>query len=185
MIATTSHTGRRRVAPTVIPAALIGLLLAQPSASATAQRSATLPYNQTFVTKHAGVFGGEKVSYTATVAPTILTDSAGAPAVSFVSTSYVRDDVRDPKNRPVIFGLAGGPSNASNAYHTQFLGPKRILDPAPGHEAEGPRLVDNPSGLLDVADVVLIDPAETGFSRVLPAGKTELLLQRQRRCRLD
>lgn len=138
---------------------------------AAAQQPATIPYNQTFVTKHTGVFGGEKISYTATVAPTLLTDSTGAPAVNFVSTSYTRDDVRDPRNRPVIFGLAGGPSNASNAYHTRFLGPRRIMDPAPGHEADGARIIDNPSGILDVADVVLIDPAETGFSRILPAGK--------------
>ncbi len=134
-------------------------------------QSAAVPYGQSFVTKHTGVFGGEKVAYTATVGPTILTDSTGAPTVNFVSTSYVRDDVRDLKNRPVIFGLAGGPSNASNAYHMRFLGPKRIIDPAPGHEADGPKIVDNPSGLLDVADVVLVDPAETGFSRILPAGK--------------
>ena len=146
-------------------------LAALAHARALAAAQTAVPYNRTFVTKHSGVFGGERISYTATVAPTILTDSAGAPVVNFVSTSYVRDDVRDTKNRPVIFGFAGGPSNASNAYHMRFLGPRRIVDPAAGHEAEGPRLVDNPNGLLDVADVVLVDPAETGFSRILPAGK--------------
>jgi carboxypeptidase C (cathepsin A) len=156
----------------ITTAAVIASVLGNGSASARAQRpTTTVPFNQTFVTKHTGVFGGERISYTATVAPTILTDSAGAPAVNFVSTSYIRDDVRDRNNRPVIFGFAGGPSNASNAYHTRMLGPKRIMDPAPGHEADGPRLVDNPDGLLDVADVVLVDPAETGFSRILPAGK--------------
>ena len=159
-----------RVQQRAIAIGAIAAAMAYTSAPAAAQ-TAAVPYHQTFVTKHTGVFGGERVSYTATVAPTILTDSTGAPAVNFVSTSYVRDDVRDPTNRPVIFGLAGGPSNASNAYHTRFLGPKRIMDPAPGHEAEGPRLVDNASGILDVADVVLVDPAETGFSRILAAGK--------------
>lgn len=161
-----ARTGRR-ITPAV---AMIAASLVHIPSHAAAQQAA-VPYTQTFVTKHSGVFGGQKVAYTATVAPTILTDSTGAPVVNFVSTSYVRDDVRDAKNRPVIFGLAGGPSNASNAYHTRFLGPRRIMDPAPGHEAEGPRVVDNPSGILDVADVVLVDPAETGFSRILPAGK--------------
>ena len=170
--------GPRLVTPTqriqlrlslIATAALVPLFVL--SSAAVSQNGTAPPYNQTFVTKHTAVFGGERVAYTATVAPTILTDSTGAPTVNFVSTSYVRDDVGDPKNRPVIFGLAGGPSNASNAYHTRFLGPKRIMDPVPGHEAEGPRLVDNPSGILDVADVVLVDPAETGFSRILPAGK--------------
>src|SRR5689334_10606145 len=109
--------------------AVIAVAAANTPASAIAQTPAALaPYNQTFTTKHTGVFGGERVTYTATVGPTILSDSAGAPAVNFVSTSYVRDDVRDAKNRPVIFGFAGGPSNASNAYHMRMLGPKRILD---------------------------------------------------------
>jgi carboxypeptidase C (cathepsin A) len=142
------------------------------STPAVAQQTATtIPYGQTFVTKHTGTFGGQRLTYTATVKPTVLTDSAGVPAVSFVSISYVRDDVRDPGSRPVIFAFAGGPSNASNAYHMRLLGPKRIMDPEPGREGPGPRLVDNPDGLLDVADIVMVDPAETGFSRILPGGQ--------------
>jgi carboxypeptidase C (cathepsin A) len=35
------------------------------------------------------------------------------------------------------------------------------------------RFVDNPDSPLDVADIVLIDPPGTGFSRVLPEGKPE------------
>jgi carboxypeptidase C (cathepsin A) len=34
-------------------------------------------------------------------------------------------------------------------------------------------MADNPLSVLDVADLVLIDPAETGFSRILPGGKRE------------
>src|SRR5690349_14461496 len=100
-MAVTSTDGVR---PRLVPAlAMLAIAMAEISASAAAQQPAAIPYNATFVTKHAGVFGGERIAYTATVAPTILTDSGGAPAVNFVSTSYVRDDVRDPKNRPVIF----------------------------------------------------------------------------------
>ena len=156
----------------LIRAAAVSLVLsACVSARAVAQTAAAIPYSETFVTKHTGVFGGERISYTATVAPMILTDSAGAPAVNFVSTAYVRDGVRGSNNRPVIFAFAGGPSNSSSAYHMRMLGPKRIMDPAPGRDADGPELIDNPDCLLDVADVVLIDPAGTGFSRVLPAGQ--------------
>jgi carboxypeptidase C (cathepsin A) len=163
-----------RIRTRYIPAAAITLALSASiamQATAQQQASADIPYNQTFVTKHTGVFGGERVSYTATVAPTIITDSAGRPAANFVTYSYVRDDVRDLKNRPVIFGFAGGPSSASTAYHTRILGPRTIMDPSPGREADAPRIVDNPAGILDIADVVLVDPAETGYSRILPAGK--------------
>jgi carboxypeptidase C (cathepsin A) len=162
-----------RIQGRLIRAAAIALTLSVHAATQALPQQATaaIPYNQTFVTKHTGVFGGERISYTATVAPTILADSAGVPAVNFVSTSYVRDGVRDPKNRPVIFAFAGGPSNASTAYHMRILGPRRIMDPPPEREADGPQIVDNPEGLLDIADVVLVDPAGTGFSRILPAGQ--------------
>lgn len=159
----------RRATPGVV---LTLALLASASAQVTAQApAAAVPYGQTFITKHTGTFGGQRISYTATVKPTILPDSAGVPAVNFVTYSYERDDVRDKASRPVIFGFAGGPSNASNAYHMRILGPRRIMDPAPGREADGPKLVDNADGLLDVADIVLVDPAETGFSRILPGGQ--------------
>jgi len=34
-------------------------------------------------------------------------------------------------------------------------------------------MIDNPLTVLDVADIVFIDPAETGFSRILPGGRRE------------
>jgi carboxypeptidase C (cathepsin A) len=138
--------------------------------AALAQPAPATPFGETFVTHHTGVFGGQTVKYTATVKATILPDETGKPGVSFVTTDYVRDGVADPSHRPVIFGWAGGPSGPSSAYHMRILGPRQILDPPKGHEAEGPKLRDNPDGLLDIADVVLVDPAGTGFSRLLPGG---------------
>jgi carboxypeptidase C (cathepsin A) len=132
---------------------------------------AEAPYNRTFVTRHTGTFGGHQISYTATVKSTVLTDQAGAPAVNFVSTDYVRDAVAEPSKRPVIFLFSGGPSNASVAYHMRFMGPKQVIDPPPGAASQTAVLRDNPDALLDLVDLVFIDTAETGFSRVLPAGK--------------
>src|SRR6202012_2877989 len=64
----------------------------------------------------------------------------------------------------------GGPSGPSSAYHMRLLGPRLIVDPPKGHESEPAHLRDNPDALLDVADIVFVDPAETGFSRILPGG---------------
>jgi carboxypeptidase C (cathepsin A) len=142
-----------------------------PSHAAPAQPAgAETPYDQTFVTHHTGVFGGKTIRYTATVGGTVLTDAAGQPAVDFVTTAYVRDGVADPAKRPVIFMFSGGPSNASIAYHMRFMGPKQVIDPAPGTGGQ-PVLRDNPDALLDLVDLVFVDTAETGFSRILPAGK--------------
>lgn len=130
------------------------------------------PFTQTFVTHHSGTFGGKKVRYRATVGSTVLTNDAGTPTVNLVSTDYVREGVVDTSKRPVIFAFAGGPSGPALAYHMRLFGPRQVFEVA----SKGKRsavLRDNPDCLLDVADIVLIDPAETGFSRVLAGGKRD------------
>ncbi|WP_369059517.1 hypothetical protein ABOZ73_18215 [Caulobacter sp. 73W] len=125
-----------------------------------------------FITRHTGTFNGKKLSYTATVGETILRDAAGVATARFVSTSYVRDKA-DPA-RPVVFAFNGGPSSSSQTLHMMALGPKRppvAQDPRAPEPA--PSLIDNTFSILDTADIVMVDPAETGFSRVLPGGKRE------------
>ncbi|MDG2523031.1 hypothetical protein P7B02_15960 [Caulobacter segnis] len=125
-----------------------------------------------FVTRHSGVFNGRKLNYTATVGATILHDAAGTPTARFVSTSYVRDKV--DAARPVIFAFNGGPSSSSQTLHMMALGPKRPpVAQDPRTPEPTPSLIDNTYSVLDAADIVMVDPAETGFSRVLPGGKRE------------
>lgn len=128
-----------------------------------------------FVTRHTGVFGGESVAYVATVAETVLKDGIGQPTIRFVTTSYVREGV-DPSNRPVVFVFNGGPSAASATLHMVGIGPKHIaVTQDPTLPAPDPhRVVDNVETVLDVADLVFIDPAETGFTRILPAGRRDV-----------
>ena len=124
-----------------------------------------------FVTQHTGVFGGQKVDYTATVGETVIAGSDGQPTVRFVSTSYVKRG-GDPASRPVLFAFNGGPSSSSATLHMLALGPRRLTVSQDPKAAVAGGLVDNLDTVLDVADLVFIDPAETGFSRVLPGGKT-------------
>ena len=104
-----------------------------------------------------------------------VTDPAGVPTISFVTTSYVRQGVKDIAKRPVVFLFNGGPSSASLWLHMGAFGPKRIVVPqdvaAPVPQPYS--ATDNPYTVLDAADLVFIDPPETGFSRVLPGGKRE------------
>ena len=135
--------------------------------------SVEAPTSRTFATQHSGVFNGQTVNYVATVGETVLKDKDGAPTVSFVTTAYVREGVKGQAERPVIFLFNGGPSSASSWLHMGAFGPKRITVPQ-DVEAPVPKpyvLQDNPYTVLDVADLVFIDPAETGFTRVLPGGK--------------
>ena len=126
-----------------------------------------------FVTRHTGVFNSRRVDYVATVGETILTGADGQPAIRFVCTSYVQAGA-DPGRRPVLFAFNGGPSSSSATLHMMALGPKRIVvEQDPKAPALRPSTVDNSLTVLDVADLVFIDPAETGFTRILPGGKRE------------
>lgn len=128
-------------------------------------------FDQSFVTKHAGIFNKQRVKYTATIEPTVLTDAKGAPSVRFVTTAYTRDDVKDRSARPVIFIWGGGPSAASTVLQMRLYGPRIATISPIGREADyEPELVDNPDCVLDVADLVFVDPPESGFSRILPDG---------------
>lgn len=113
-----------------------------------------------FTTSHSAEIRGGTLRYTATVEEFAIADASGAPALRLFSTSYVRTDVRDAASRPVVFLFNGGPSFAAIGVHMQF---------GPIHEtpADAPRFAANPDSLIDVADLVVFDPAETGFSRVL------------------
>jgi carboxypeptidase C (cathepsin A) len=147
-------------------AAMLGFI----GTTASAQTAPSGP----FVTRHTGTFGGQKVDYVATVGETVLKDAGGVPTVRFVTTSYVRQGVETAK-RPVLFVFNGGPSSASAPLHMVGLGPKRIgVTQDPALPAPSPhRMADNTDTVLDVADLVFIDPAETGFSRILAGGKRD------------
>jgi carboxypeptidase C (cathepsin A) len=100
-----------------------------------------------------------------------MKDEEGKPRASFFFTSYTKDGA-DPAKRPITFTFNGGPGSSSVWLHMGAFGPKRVnyLDDA-GHAAKPPyRLVDNENSILDVTDLVFIDPVTTGFSRAIPFG---------------
>ena len=127
-----------------------------------------------FVTRHKGVFNGRKVDYTATVGETVIAGAEGRPTARFVTTAYVARSPGSAK-RPVLFAFNGGPSSSSATLHMLALGPRRIVVPQdPTAPIAALPVADNTATVLDAADIVLIDPAETGFSRILPDGKREV-----------
>lgn len=133
------------------------------------------PAPRRFDTNHEGVFGGQHVHYKAIVAENILPNSAGKPAASIFTTSYLRTDVPKGTVRPVMFVFNGGPGSASLWMHMGFVGPRRIdfTDVLKPETVPPFHIVDNEDSPLDVTDIVLIDPPGTGFSRILPEGKAD------------
>ena len=79
----------------------------------------------------------------------------------------MRADASDCSRRPVVFAFNGGPGASLSPLHFGILGPRSLSKP----DSNGARdLSDNAESLLDVADVILIDPVGTGFSRELKPG---------------
>ncbi|HEY5721834.1 MAG TPA: peptidase S10 [Allosphingosinicella sp.] len=122
-------------------------------------------------TRHTGTFGGQRIAYTATASETYLKAEDGTPKASIFSISYVREP-RD-RTRPVTFLFNGGPGSGSLWLHMGAFGPKRVAIPSDARDDGAPPfpILDNPDSLLDVTDIVFIDPVGTGFSHTL--GKTE------------
>ncbi len=118
--------------------------------------------------------GGETVEYTATVADLVTRhedgDKAGKAKARFTYVSYVRTNGEDSVDRPVTFAFNGGPLSASVWVHLGLYGPKRSQLDAEGFPDTNPpgRLIDNPYSVLDVSDLVFIDPVSSGFSRPAP-----------------
>ena len=122
-----------------------------------------------FTTQHVGVFNGHRLRYTATVAETIIQDPGKLPAADLYSVSYIARGVANPAARPVMFIFNGGPGAASVFLHLCSLGPRVLQDCSPAGEANpATPLVANHASPLDAADLVFIDPTDTGWSHTLP-----------------
>ena len=160
----------RLLATTMIAAALLAPQLGRAEPAPVTETAREVPF-QPAVTRHQGKFGGVNIRYTATVeAVPVRTEPEGSSA-DVVGFSYTRDDVKLP-NRPVMFLFNGGPITPSPYLHIGGLGPKRIAFPDDVKADPSTfKLVDNAYSPLDSVDLVFVDPAGTGFSRV--SGGTE------------
>ena len=153
----------------------LALVLALGGVPAAAQDKSDAPAEkvepQVRVSKHSGTFGGQRINYVATIGETILKGDDGTQKAAIVTTSYVKEP-RDP-SRPVTFLFNGGPGSGTVWLMMGAFGPKRVAIPSDARDDGGPPypILDNPDAILDVTDIVFIDPPATGFSRLL--GKTD------------
>jgi carboxypeptidase C (cathepsin A) len=130
-----------------------------------------IPEAKVSVTKHQVRIGATTLAYTATAGTMLMKNEKDEPIALFGFTSYVKDGA-DIRTRPIMFAYNGGPGSASAWLHMGILGPKRTQLTDVEHNTRGPfRTVDNEFSALDQADLVMIDPIGTGFSR--PVGKAE------------
>jgi carboxypeptidase C (cathepsin A) len=108
---------------------------------------------------------GERVTYVAETGMLPLLKPDGSSRASIFYVAYTRSGVTNSA-RPVMFCFNGGPGSASLWLHLGALGPRRVKMNADGSQPPPPAgLVDNEYSILNVSDLVFIDPVATGFSR--------------------
>lgn len=144
-----------------------------------AAAAAGIPAPRVFETRHEMTIGGQKIAFKATAGETFIYSDDGEPAASLFSYSYVKES-KTNEQRPVVFVTGGGPGSASNILQLGVLGPWVVpIDRLAILEGEQPGatppypIEENAHSLLDVADLVFIDPIGTGYSRAVGKGKNE------------
>jgi carboxypeptidase C (cathepsin A) len=76
------------------------------------------------------------------------------------------DKPTKPNRRPITFCFNGGPGSSSVWLHIGMLGPRRVKLASDAKTLPPPHeLIKNEYSLLDITDLVFIDPVSTGFSR--------------------
>lgn len=107
---------------------------------------------------------GKEIPYHTICEDNVIYGPDGNPVASIFTYAYFRSDVEDTANRPVVFAYNGGPGSSCMYVHAGFLGTRRMqYDEVDRESAFGPyKVIDNPDCLIDIADIVLIDPVGTG-----------------------
>ena len=155
----------------------------KPETEKKAEEKKPEPKDNLVETKHSIVIGGKEIQYTVTAGTIVLKEETGdrekeaegeKPKAQFFFTAYTLDGVEAKSSRPITFSFNGGPGSSSVWLHLGLLGPRRVdmgdagsLLPPPYH------LVDNEYSMLDLTDLVFIDPVSTGYSRPVEGQKAK------------
>jgi carboxypeptidase C (cathepsin A) len=141
----------------------------EPPTGEQARRPAPQPEDKVSKTQHTLRVGGQEIKYTATAGTMVLKTEEDQAKATVFYIAYTKDDVADRGQRPVCFTFNGGPGSSSVWLHLGAFGPRRVEMGDVGKLLPPPwKLVDNESSLLDVTDMVFIDPVTTGYSRPAP-----------------
>lgn len=126
-----------------------------------------IPIDTVIVTNHTTEIKGKTVNYQAQTGTQPVWDAEGNPIASLFYTFYRRTDVKKGSERPLIFSFNGGPGSASVWMHLAYTGPKILKIDEEGYPVQPYGYKSNPNSILDVADIVFINPVNTAYSRIL------------------
>ena len=127
----------------------------------------TIPIDTLVITNHTTTIKGKTINYQAQTGTQPVWDEDGNPIATLFHTYYKRTDVKNESERPIIFSFNGGPGSASVWMHIAYTGPKILRIDDEGYPVQPYGFKSNPNSILDVADIVFINPVNTAYSRML------------------
>ncbi len=110
---------------------------------------------------------GAPVKYKAITGKQPVWDEKGKIIAGLFFTYYERTGVSNRAKRPLVISFNGGPGSASVWMHIAYTGPKILSIDDEGYPVQPYGIKDNPYSILDVADIVFINPVNTAYSRAI------------------
>lgn len=127
----------------------------------------TIKVESAVITNHSVTVDGKTIPYKATTGTLPVWDEDGKPIAGLFYTYYERSDVQNRDKRPLVISFNGGPGSASVWMHIAYTGPVVLNIDDEGYPVQPYGYKENPYSILDVADIVYIDPVNTGYSRAV------------------
>ncbi|MBR0159858.1 MAG: hypothetical protein IJQ02_00980 [Oscillospiraceae bacterium] len=119
--------------------------------------------------QHVITIRGERINFLSIAEDYVLSDDNGEVEASMFSYSYIRCVEETQNARPVLFVWNGGPGGSVAIENLSLFSPWRIRSPqGKTQPALNPpfALEENPNCLLDLCDLVLVDPVGTGYGTI-------------------
>ncbi|NNF38387.1 MAG: carboxypeptidase [Gemmatimonadetes bacterium] len=149
-----------------LPSVFLAVSVGLPSA-ARGQVAPDFAADTAVVSSHAVTIGGEVVPYEAEVGYQPVVEDDGTVLAALFYTYYRRTDVDDASRRPLVVSFNGGPGSGSLWMHIGYTGPRVLEIDDEGYPIMPYGMKDNPESILDVADIVYVNPANVGYSRLV------------------
>ena len=127
-----------------------------------------IPVDTLVKTSHNTTVKGQNFSYTAETGMQPVWNKNGDPMASLFYTYYTRDNIKNREKRPLIISFNGGPGSASVWMHIAYTGPRILNIDEEGNPIQPYGFKANPNSIIDVADIVFVNPVNTGYSRMIP-----------------
>ena len=137
---------------------ILGMLAAQ---------SRQMPADTSVVSKHKITIKGKRVEYHATTGTQPVWNEDGNPIAAVHYTYSARTDIKKNPSRPIMISFNGGPGSGSVWMHLAYTGPMILNVDDEGFPVQPYGVKSNPHSILDVADIVFVNPVNTGYSRIL------------------